>query len=132
MKKLLIIMKDKFSRGKISLLLESVGYQVFEAKNEVEGIIIAGQERPDMILCEVFKKNIDGFILLSVLRGNSISTNIPFVFLTSLSSIEFLREISNLEFTRFLKIPFTSNELLATIKRNLDIKLIYETSNLSF
>lgn len=58
-------------------------YQVIEARNGEEGVTMALQELPDLILCDVMMPVKDGFETCSEIKNDSRTAQIPVVMLTA-------------------------------------------------
>lgn len=68
--------------------------EVLEAESGAEGIRIAQDKEPDVILMDVKMSAMDGSAALSVLKKNPSTVNIPVIFLTATTVP---REIANLK-----------------------------------
>lgn len=93
MKKILIIEYSHSLSEDISILLTLEGFIVFEAKNGLQGIEVIEEEFPDLILCDVYLPDLNGFTILEKLRNNPATSNIPFIFLTSMAYKEDIQKI---------------------------------------
>lgn len=67
-----------------SAVLESVPYRVLVARNGGEGLTIARQDRPDVILLDVILPGEDGFQTLERFKADPALAHIPVIMLTSL------------------------------------------------
>ncbi len=68
-------------------LLEAIvrikGYKLLYAENGQQGIVMARQEQPDLILLDVMMPDIDGFKVCQYLKENEDTKTIPVMFLTA-------------------------------------------------
>lgn len=81
---MLIIDDDEDIREVAKLCLEAVGgWQVCTAESGSEGLINAECKKPDAILLDVMMPDMDGLNTLEKLRSNSLTVNIPVIFLTA-------------------------------------------------
>jgi DNA-binding response OmpR family regulator len=64
-------------------LLLQKEYQLFEAQNGEEGLHIAKQEIPDLILCDVMMPDIEGFEVTQRLKNEELTSHIPILMLTA-------------------------------------------------
>ncbi len=72
------VLHDKFTRE---------GFNVFEAKDGIEGLDIATREHPDLILLDIIMSKMDGLTMMQKLReGGEWGKNVPVVILTNLSA----------------------------------------------
>lgn len=65
-----------------TLSLEAVGLATLTAHDGLEGVKVAANSWPDLILCDVHMPKLDGFGVLSAIRSNAATAKIPFVFVT--------------------------------------------------
>lgn len=119
MKKILIIEDEKAIREAISDILSFEDFEVIQAENGQEGIRIGICEEPDLIICDVIMPEIDGYQVLSHLQQNATTKHIPFIFLTAKDSRPDVRRGMNLGADDYLTKPFTTPELIESVKSRL-------------
>ncbi|MEJ2005629.1 MAG: response regulator, partial [Cyclobacteriaceae bacterium] len=66
MKKILIIEDNPDIRENISEILELAGYETITAPDGKQGIELAQQELPDLILCDIMMPELDGYGVLHI------------------------------------------------------------------
>lgn len=88
MPKLLIIDDEEEILKLYQYILLSEGFEVLAAANGNDGLRLAIQESPDLIILDVMMPGIDGAETARHLLANKKTENIPIVFLTSLVSKE--------------------------------------------
>lgn len=120
MKKILLIEDEEEIRENLVEILTAEDFDVIDADNGCNGIKLAQQEFPDLIICDVMMPELDGYGVLSQLRQNPITDAIPFVFLTAKAAKEDLRRGMELGADDYLTKPFTRNELLKAITIRLE------------
>jgi len=132
MEKILIIEDDKAYIENITILLEEEGYNVISAGNGFDGIDLAKNEIPDLIICDIVLPDIDGYAILKELRRREKTKLIPFIFLTAKAAMSDLRTGMNLGADDYLIKPFQANDLLTSIKTRLEkSQIIIEAANKS-
>ncbi len=119
MHKILVVEDEKWLRQNIVELLEIEQFNVITAENGNAGIRLAEEEIPDLIICDVMMPELDGHDVLKLLRENSATATIPFIFLTAKSDKSDFRQGMELGADDFLTKPFTRAELLAAITSQL-------------
>lgn len=67
----------------IVMCLQMEGFTVFEAENGLLGINMANAVLPDLILCDINMPKMNGLDVLKTLKQEPLTSNIPFIFLTS-------------------------------------------------
>jgi CheY-like chemotaxis protein len=83
MPKLLLIEDNELNRDALSRLLARQGYKVLAAQDGAEGLELALQERPDLILMDLGLPLIDGHEATRLLRGADATRRIPIIALTA-------------------------------------------------
>lgn len=119
MKKILVVEDMPDVRENIQELLELSGYQVVTASDGAEGVDVALQEHPDLILCDVMMPRLDGFNTLNILSKRPETADIPFVFLTAKTEKEDFRKGMELGADDYLTKPFSVEELLRVVETRL-------------
>ena len=115
-KKILIVDDEKMILNLLSCNLIKEGYNVIEAKDGLEAITIAQEEKPDLILLDVMLPKLDG---LSVCKRVKNIMNVPILMVTAKD--DELDKILGLELGAddYITKPFSIRELLARVKANL-------------
>ncbi|MBN1115963.1 MAG: response regulator [Bacteroidales bacterium] len=119
MKKILIIEDEENIRDSISDILTFHDFQTYKAKDGKEGIYLALEQKPDLILCDIMMPQMDGYKVLEVLKSNSDFVYIPFIFLTAKTAREDFREGMSLGADDYIFKPFTADELVNSINTRL-------------
>ncbi len=89
MKKILIIDDEEDLCFFIKLNLQKTGkYKVLTAFTGTEGIGVAGNEKPDLILLDRVMPDMAGDEVKSILKNNGETKGIPVVFMTAMISPE--------------------------------------------
>lgn len=114
--KVLIIDDEEHIVELIKYNLETNGFQTFEAFNGVDGLKMAKEENPDLILLDLMLPGIDGLEVCKRLRSDDKLKNIPIIMLTAKS--EEIDKILGLELGAddYITKPFSVRELSARIK----------------
>jgi len=64
-------------------ILKENGFEVIEARSGTEGVKLAVQEKPDLILMDIQLPDIDGLEVTKRIRASEADGNIPIIALTS-------------------------------------------------
>lgn len=83
MKRLLVIEDNSANMYLVDFLLTQAGYRVFQATSGEEGVSIALDQRPDLILMDIQLPGIDGFEATRQIRRADGGTDLLVVALTS-------------------------------------------------
>jgi diguanylate cyclase (GGDEF)-like protein len=120
MTKVLIIEDDYTIRDSLNDLLDAVGYEVLAASNGHQGLQLAQQERPDLIICDVRMPGLDGYSLLLAVRQHAELSLVPFIFLTACGNKAEYRQGMELGADDYLVKPFSRKEVLQAIQTQLE------------
>lgn len=116
---ILVIEDDTDTRELLESILAAGQFRVALAGDGHAGVAIARRMRPDVILCDVEMPSLDGYGVLADLRADPAFFEVPFVFLTAHSQAGDLRHGMNSGADDYLTKPFSSEDLIATIRARL-------------
>jgi len=119
-KPLLLIVDDSEDvRTYLSGLLES-SYRVSQTENGQEGIKVASETSPDLIISDVMMPSMDGMEFCNKIKSNWQTSDIPVILLTAKASVESKLEGLEMGADDYLTKPFDSKELFVRVKNLLD------------
>jgi CheY-like chemotaxis protein len=78
----LVIDDDPIARDVMTRLLTKEGFEAVTAANGKEGLELARQLRPDVITLDVIMPDMDGWAVLSALKGSEDIADVPVVMVT--------------------------------------------------
>ena len=115
-KKILIVDDEKNIRDIIIYNLKKEGYQILQAADGEEGVRLAMEEEPDLILLDIMMPKMDGYDACKKIRETK---NTPIIMLTARA--EEVDKVLGLEFGAddYVTKPFGVRELMARVKANL-------------
>lgn len=119
MKRILIIEDNIGILENVTEMLVLEGYEVFSAGNGKDGIETFFHSLPNLVICDISMQEMDGFEVLKVLRSGIHSASIPLIFLTSRSERKDKEQGFLAGAQDYLIKPFTYNELLAAVERQI-------------
>jgi two-component system cell cycle response regulator DivK len=117
-KKVLIIEDNVDMRVLERTVLEERGYEVLEADNAKDGITLAIESVPDIILMDIrlpSKKR--GIGAAKILRENEKTRNIPIIFVTGYPGVQDSGEIEHIDNCSYMAKPVELKELIKKIKK---------------
>ena len=119
-KKILIVEDDKFLRELIARKLTDEGFEIVEAVDGEDGIKKIKETKPDLVLLDLILPNIDGFEVLSRVKGDVSLASIPIIILSNLGQKEEVEKGLELGAADYLiKAHFTPGEIIEKIKNIL-------------
>lgn len=96
------------------------GYEVLSGYNGAEGVQLAEEYKPDVILLDIIMPKMDGFAALKKLKKNAEIAEIPVILLTNLGQEEDIRKGKELGATDyFIKANHTPQEVVDKVKEVL-------------
>ena len=119
MKKILVVEDAQSLRKDIVEMLGFEGFEAIGAENGLVGVDRARQVLPDLIICDIMMPGLDGYGVLEELRKDTLTSTIPFIFLTARTDRVDVRQGMELGADDFLTKPFHAAELLATVRTRL-------------
>jgi len=119
--KILIIDDENDFADIMKKRLEAFGYEVSSAFSGIEGLKKAEKNIPDLILLDIIMPHMDGFAVLSKLKDNAKTQDIPVVMLTGKDDIDSVLESAGLGMVDYVIKSFdTIDNLLVVIEKNLN------------
>lgn len=119
MRRILVIDDEEPIRAMMGMALRQKGFMVVEAENGEEGVQLARKELPDVIICDVKMKKMDGYATLTALRNDPTTAAIPFILMTGYADSEGMRYGMELGADDYLPKPFTIEGLYAAVDARL-------------
>ncbi|GAA5222394.1 response regulator [Membranihabitans marinus] len=117
MKSRVLIIEDNFEvRDNIGEILELAGYNVLLAANGKQGVAMALEHHPHLILCDVMMPELDGFGVVKILNNSEVTRDIPLIFLTAKAEKRDFRKGMSLGAVDYITKPFDDSELLRAIE----------------
>jgi DNA-binding NarL/FixJ family response regulator len=120
MKTILVIEDQAVMRHKTVTILKMEGFDVLEASNGADGIRLALEELPDLVLCDIMMPDRDGYEVLQAVRINHATAITPFIFLTAKGEKNDLRAGMNLGADDYLVKPTPRTDLLEAIEARFE------------
>lgn len=123
----LVIEDEAPIREIIYEMLEEANFKVITAENGRQGLSLAHEQMPDLVLCDVMMPGLDGYEVLTQLRQNLSTALTPFIFLTARADRPDIRRGMTLGADDYLTKPFTQHELLEAIEVRLNKQQLMHT-----
>ncbi len=122
-KKVLIVEDEAPLRNAVSDILSFEGFTVFQGKNGQEGLDLAIQEHPDLILLDLMMPIMDGLTMLEKLRQDQeYGKNAAVILLTNINDPEKVAQATEAGSYDFLvKSDWNIEDVVKKIKLRLGI-----------
>ncbi|WP_017721057.1 diguanylate cyclase [Kamptonema formosum] len=121
MSHILIVDDDSATRLLLKRTLQTEGYQVTVARNGEEGLALARQLHPDLIICDWMMPVMDGLQMCRQLKADEQLTAAFFILLTWRNSVGDRVEGLDSGADEFLWKPIDMNELQARVRAGLRV-----------
>jgi signal transduction histidine kinase/ligand-binding sensor domain-containing protein/AraC-like DNA-binding protein/ActR/RegA family two-component response regulator len=121
-KPIILIVEDN-SDVRFFIKSELIGkYSILEAVNGVQGLQIAQDKIPDLIISDIMMPEMDGRSLCNTLKNDLRTSHIPIIMLTALSDID--SRISGLEMgaDSYISKPFHPKHLNVRVEKLLNLR----------
>lgn len=123
--KILIVDDDQEILNLIRLSLEPAGFRILRTTKPREGLDLARQEQPDLLILDIMMPDIDGFELLRRVRSHPKLSRMPVIILSARASTIDQQRMLKLSLGDDAKVdallgkPFDPALLLKTVKQVL-------------
>lgn len=97
--------------------LEHAGHEVLEATDGEEGLALVRSAQPDVVVLDLMLPLIDGFTVLSLLRGSKDTHSLPILVLTAKAQREDQLRCWRGGASAFVAKPFAPQDLSTTVTR---------------
>jgi len=119
MARILVIDDDAVQRVLLNAVFRKQGLEVLQAANGQEGIRLAREQRPDLIVSDVNLPEMDGFAVLDHLRKEPITATIPFILITANPNEAGQRMARELGANGYLPKPIPISDLQALVNAQI-------------
>ena len=118
---LVLIVEDNEKNMKLARdVLQAKGYATLEAVTGEEGVRLALERKPDLVLMDIQLPGISGIEALRRLRTDPLNAKTPVVALTASVTPTDRSQITQAGFDAILGKPINLKEFLETVKRVLE------------
>lgn len=120
MKTILFIEDEPTLQRTVGQVLEQEGFKIKKALDGEIGLKLAKKFKPDLILLDLILPKMDGFKVLTELKKDLSTKNIPVIILTNLEQSADVEKVLSLGATTYLvKANYELKEVIEKIKENL-------------
>lgn len=105
----------------VTLLLENSGFTVIPALSGAEGVALAAERPPDVVLLDMRMPGMDGFQVLEHFRADPRLLALPVIFLTADNDRETLVRAFAAGVVDFVTKPFLAQELVGRVRTQVEL-----------
>lgn len=116
MTKILVIEDDPLILKLITQTLQRVGYEVVTAMDGSEGLRIAQEVHPQLVVLDISLPGLDGYQICHYLRNSPATVNLPIIMVTAMSRPSDQRRGFENGADDYLPKPFALSELVTRVQ----------------
>ena len=116
LKRILLVDDDPGVHFIATPILTKAGYIVISAKHGEQGLQLALNERPDLIILDVIMPGIKGRDLCAKMKSYEVLKNIPVIFLTAKDSEDDIKAELDAGAVTHLTKPIDASQLVTVVK----------------
>ncbi|MBI4843704.1 MAG: response regulator [Nitrospirae bacterium] len=117
MRKILIVDDNAKNRKLLKVILESHGHETIEADNGKEGVRLAKESKPALVLMDVQMPEMDGIEATKILHSEDETAGIPVIAVTSYAMKGDKEKFLATGFTDYVSKPIDVNEFIRVIDK---------------
>ena len=117
MKTILNVEDNEFNRKIVRHLLARTTYRLIEAGDGAEGVALAVDARPDLIIMDIQLPKLSGLDATRRLRADPATADIPIIVITSFALAGDDEKARDAGATAYLAKPYSPRELLEVIRK---------------
>lgn len=101
-------------------LLVAEGYEVLSARDGLQAVVTATQERPDLILMDLMMPKLDGLEASRRLRAQEATRHIPIIMVSTWSELEAMEGAYASGCNDYVTKPIDPTELVVKVEMQLE------------
>ena len=121
MAKRILVIEDYLSTARfLTYTLEQEGFQTSVARNGIEGLRKAQEEKPDLIILDVMLPGLDGFELCRRLRADAETAKLPVLMLSAKAQETDKATGLKMGADMYISKPAAPEKIVAAVKSTLN------------
>jgi two-component system cell cycle response regulator DivK len=116
-RRVLVVEDDSDHRNIYRMILIHSGYEVLEAMDGEEGIRMAREEQPDIILMDVSIPRIDGWEATRILKSDETTSAIPIIAITAHALKKARQEATEAGCDVYIPKPVEPRQVVEEVRR---------------
>ena len=117
--RILVIEDEALMLKALAFRLKKDGYEVFTAPDGAEAMEMINKMHFDLIITDIMLPFIGGLEIVSKVRSNPVTQNIPIIVLSAVGLENIVMEAFELGADDFITKPFNLNELSIRVKKQI-------------
>jgi len=115
----LIVDDEKLNIELAAVYLKEEGYKISYTTDALKAIGLVEEKKVDLILLDINMPEIDGFSVAKALKKCSNTKDIPIIFLTAQTDIDYITKAFEVGGVDYITKPFNARELKVRVKTHL-------------
>jgi two-component system, response regulator PdtaR len=111
--KILVVDDDRLVLATVTHGLAQAGYEVIDADNGDDAILLARQHKPDLALLDIRMEGMSGFDVAAYLREHC---KVPFMFLSAFNDDQTVQQVKALGAVAYLVKPLDVGQIVPTVE----------------
>ena len=125
----LIVDDEAVVRRVLKNQLEQHHYQVIQAAHGAEALeLIFAGDKIDLVLLDIMMPVMSGYEVCRKIREKFLPSELPIIMITAKDQVQDIIEGLSLGANDYLTKPFSKDELLARIRTQLDLRMVFEAT----
>ena len=117
---ILIVEDNEKNMKLVRDVLQVKGYRTLEAVTAEDGIRLASEHKPDLVLMDIQLPGMNGIDALGVLRADPATADIPVIAVTASVMQQDRKQITEAGFDGYIGKPINLKEFLDTVRAMLE------------
>ena len=115
--KVLAIDDSRTIRSLVQKVMEDAGFLCALADDGVQGVQRFQQDPPDVVITDINMPNMDGYGVISAIRGGAVNRNVPILVLTTESAPHLKAKARDAGATGWIVKPFDDAAIVSVVRR---------------
>ena len=119
LKKVLIVEDSEKNLKLAAIIVQSMGYEALTAVDGEEGVRVAREENPALILMDIQMPKMDGITALNILKADEKMKGIPVIAMTSYAMKGDMEQLLSQGFTDYISKPIEKSRFIEVVEKAL-------------
>lgn len=118
-KKVLIVEDSEKNLKLAAIIVQSMGYEALTAVDGEEGVRVAMEGNPDLVLMDIQMPKMDGITALNMLKADEKTKGIPIIAMTSYAMKGDMEQLLSQGFADYIAKPIEKNRFIEAVEKAL-------------
>lgn len=118
-KKVLIVEDSEKNLKLAAIIVQSMGYEALTAVDGEEGVRVAMEGNPSLVLMDIQMPKMDGITALNILKADEKTKGIPVIAMTSYAMKGDMEQLLSQGFADYIAKPIEKNRFIEAVEKAL-------------